>query len=243
MTGVSNASKDKHLCFKNKYDKIVKVTSSQVRHKHLNIQKKCLVLLSGGIDSTTLAFWLKKQGYSIECLYFDYGRGQTNGERECAVSIARQLGANLNVLVTPRPRESLRNIISSHNNDTELFGDVVNMCTMSATFAFAYGFDSIALGVNADNVQAHPALNTSFFRAIEKLVSLWMGNEIRVLTPFLEKDKSSVMRIGVKLSVPFEDTWSCSVNIDKHCGKCFGCLERKEAFKEIGLLDPTKYEF
>ena len=209
----------------------------------MDIHKKCLVLLSGGIDSTTLAFWLKKQGYTIEYLYFDYGQGQTNGERECAVSIAKQLGANLNVLETPRPRESLRNIISSHSNDAELFGDVVNMCTIAATFAFISGMDSILLGVNADDARVYPALQTRFFRTIEKLVTLWTGNKLRVLTPFLDKDKSSVMGIGAKLGVPFEKTWSCSVNVDKHCGKCFECLERKEAFREIGLPDPTKYEF
>jgi len=209
----------------------------------LSVHKKCLVLLSGGLDSATLAFWLKKQGYTIECLYFDYGQGQTNGERECAVAIAKQLGANLNVLETPRPRESLRNVISSHSNDAELFGDVVNMCTMAATFAFILGMDSIFLGVNADDVRAHPALQIGFFRTIEKLATLWMGNKLRVLTPFLDKDKSSVMGIGAKLGVSFENTWSCSVNVDKHCGRCSDCLARKQAFREVGLPDRTEYEF
>jgi len=116
------------------------------------------------------------------------------------------------------------------------------MCTMAATFAFTHGSDSIVLGINADNVRAHPALDTSFFRAIEKLASMWIGNRIRVLTPFLQKDKSSVMRIGVRLGVPYVDTWSCGVNIEKHCGKCVECLARKEAFKEIRLPDPTEYE-
>lgn len=208
----------------------------------LNIHKNPFVLLSGGLDSATLAFWLREQGHTIECLYFDYGQGQTNGERECAVSIAKQLGACLNILETPRPRESLTNVMSSHGNDVELFGDVVNMCTTAATFAFLSGIDSILLGVNADDARVHPALQTRFFRTIEKVVSLWMGNEFRVLTPFLNKDKSSVVRIGVKLGVPFKNTWSCSVNVDKHCGRCSDCLARKEAFREVGLPDPTEYE-
>jgi 7-cyano-7-deazaguanine synthase len=63
-----------------------------------------------------------------------------------------------------------------------------------------------------------------------------------VLTPFLQKDKSSVMRIGARLDVPYVDTWSCGVNVEKHCGKCVECLARKGAFKEIGLPDPTEYE-
>jgi len=171
-----------------------------------------------------------------------------NSERGCATAVAKHLDISLRIVETSRQSDSLKSLTSSQGlcssiDDVKLFGDVVGMCTVAASFAFAYRFDSIALGVNADNIRAHPALNTSFFRAIEKLVNLWMGNKIRVLTPFLEKDKSSVMRIGARLSVPFEDTWSCSVNIDKHCGKCFECIERKEAFREIGLPDPTKYEF
>jgi 7-cyano-7-deazaguanine synthase len=208
----------------------------------MNNQKKCLVLLSGGIDSTTLAFWLKKRGYSIECLYFDYEQGQTNGERECAISIARQLGANLKVLVAPRPRESLKSILSNHNSDIELLVDVVNMCVTAAIFASLSNIDLILLGLNADDVLVHPSLRIRFFRVIERLVTLWTGKKLRISAPFLDKDKSSVMKIGAKLGVPFEKTWSCSVNIDKHCGRCPDCLERKQAFMQTGLPDYTEYE-
>lgn len=206
------------------------------------MDKKSLLLLSGGLDSETLAYWLKRQGYTVECLYFDYGQGQTNSERESAVFIAKQLSASLTVLEAPRPRESLRNIISSHDNDAELFGDVVSLCTMAATFAFMSGIHSIYLGLNADDVRLHPALQTKFFRSIEELVGLWMGNKLRVLTPFLDKDKSMVMRIGMKLGVPFESSWSCGVNVYKHCGICSNCVARKRAFREVGLTDPTRYE-
>lgn len=170
-----------------------------------------------------------------------------NIERGCAIAIAKQLDISLHIVETPRPSDSLRNLTSSQGlhssmDDVKLFGDVVGMCIMAATFAFVYRFDSIALGVDADNVRAHPTLNNIFFRSIEKLVSLWIGNKIRVLTPFLEKDKSSVMRIGARLGIPYGDTWSCGANIEKHCGKCVECLARKEAFKQIQLPDPTEYE-
>lgn len=194
------------------------------------------------MDSTTLAFWLEKQEFTVEYLYFDYGQGQISGERDCAVFIAKQLRASLNVLETPRPRESLRNIVSSHSNDALLFGDVVNMCAMAATFAFISGMDSLLLGVNADDVRIFPALQARFFGTMEKLATFWMGNKLRILTPFLDKDKSSVVEIGAELGVPFENTWSCCVNVDKHCGRCSDCLSRKQAFREAGLPDRTEYE-
>jgi len=163
------------------------------------------------------------------------------------MTIAKKLDISLHIIETSRLSDSLKNATSSQDpylrrNDVRLFGDVVSMYTMAATFAFIHGFDLIVLGINADNVRAHPALNTSFFRTMEKLAGLWIGSRIRVLTPLLRKDKSSVMRIGARLGVPYVDTWSCGVNIEKHCGKCVECLARKEAFKEIGLPDPTEYE-
>lgn len=213
--------------------------------KHKNCQmstKKSLVLLSGGLDSATLAFWLAKQDYAVECLYFDYEQGGTNKERECARSIADHLGVSLNVLETPRPRDSLRNIIASHSDEAELLGDVVSLCIMAATFAFASCIHLISLGINANDTRVYPSLQIKFFRRLEKLASFWMGNNLRLLTPFLNKDRSSIMRIGIKLGVPFEDTWSCSVNVSQHCGKCADCLARKQGFEDAGLPDPTKYE-
>jgi 7-cyano-7-deazaguanine synthase len=213
----------------------------------LSRHRKCLVLLSGGIDSATLTYWLKRQGFAIEAVHFDYGQGQINGERECAMTIARKSDTLLHVIETALPSDSMKNVLLTQGSCAQIsnaaaFGDVVCMCIMAATFALTHGFDSIALGVNVDNTKAHPPLNTVFFRTIEKLVSLWTGNKIRVLTPFLQKDKSSVMRIGAELDVPYADSWSCGINIEKHCGKCVECLARKRNFKKIRLHDPTEYE-
>ena len=206
------------------------------------MHKKCLVLLSGGLDSATLAYWLKKQGYTIEYLYFDYEQGQTNSERGCAISIVKPLGAILNILQTPRPRDSLRSIMPSQSDKAELLADVVSLCIMAASFAFASCVDLISLGISADDRRLHPSLQIKFFRNIEKLAKLWTGNNLRLLTPFLNKDKASIMRIGLKLGVPFGNTWSCSMNVERHCGRCYDCVARKRAFREVGLADPTRYE-
>lgn len=212
------------------------IRASDIRERHL-------VLLSGGPDSAALAFWTLKKGYSIECLYLDYAQGRKNRERECAHSIANRLGVNLTVLETPLTSDLLGCITSSHTNNAHIFVNVVNMCTMAAAFALNSGIKTVAIGINTDDVQLHPALQTKFFRIIEELTSIWMDNKLRILTPFLNKDKSTVMRIGMKLSVPFESTWSCGVNVDKHCGRCSECLARKEAFKVVGLPDHTEYEY
>jgi 7-cyano-7-deazaguanine synthase len=205
--------------------------------------QKSLVLLSGGLDSATLAFLLGKQGHAIECLYFDYEQRGINAERDCAMTVASELGVSLNILEMPRPRDFLRSIVPSPNDDIELFADVVNLCTMAATFAVEVGADSVLLGINADDTRVHPTLQTVFFRNIQRLASLWIDKDLKLLTPFLHKDKLSVMRVGMKLGVPFGSTWSCNANVDKHCGRCSHCLDRRAAFSLLGLADPTQYEY
>jgi 7-cyano-7-deazaguanine synthase len=204
--------------------------------------RKSVVLLSGGLDSATLAFWLAEQGHTIECLYLDYEQGHTNAERECAISIAKRLDANLNIVETPRPRDSLKNYFPLLNGEAALLTDAVSLCTMAVPFASASRADAIYLGVNVDDWKAHPLLQVRFFRGIEKIARLSLGNNLRLLTPFLNKDKMSIVKIGLKLGVPFASTWSCSVNVKTHCGLCSDCIARKRAFSEVGLVDPTRYE-
>lgn len=210
--------------------------------RYLTYTHKSVVLLSGGLDSTTLAYWLAKRGLTVECLYLDYEQGHMNAERDCAISVAKQLSASLYILEISRPRDLLRKIVGKRNDNVELFTDAVSMCTIAATFAFEIGADLVYLGVNADNMRMHPPLQNKFFHDVERLASHWMGNNLRLLTPFLNKNKSAVMKLGTKVGVPFEKTWSCGVNVDKHCGECVGCLARRQAFIEVGLADPTRYE-
>lgn len=221
--------------------------TAQRCHNRLHNPKKCLVLLSGGVDSTTLAFWLKDRGFAIEALYFDYGQGKTNGERESATTIARKLGITLHLVETPLPSDVIKNVTMCQNshirtNNARTFGDMVGMCTMAMTLAFIHGFDSISLGISADNTRAHPSLNTIFFETLEELAGLWNGHRIIILTPFLQKSKSSIIRLGAGIHVPYAETWSCGANVEKQCGECAECIARKAAFKEAKLPDPTDYE-
>lgn len=213
----------------------------------MDIDKKCIVLLSGGVDSATLAFWLKNQGYAIEALYFDYRQGQVNGERMHALTIARKLDIAITVIETPLPSDSLGNTSPSQNpfireNENRLFANVTCMYAMAIVLALTRGFDLICVGINAEDARAHPGLGNGFVETIEKLASISTGHRINILMPFLQKDKSSIVRVGSSIGVPYVDTWSCGADVRKHCGECAGCLARKEAFKEAKLSDPTDYK-
>jgi 7-cyano-7-deazaguanine synthase len=136
----------------------------------------------------------------------------------------------------------MKRVVASPNDDIELFADVVSLCTMAITFAVEVGANPVLLGINADDTRARPRLQPRFFQCIERLASLWIEKDIRLLTPFLNKHKPSVVRLGMKLGVQFGSTWSCNVNLDKHCGRCSHCLDRRTAFSMLGLADPTLYE-
>jgi 7-cyano-7-deazaguanine synthase len=208
----------------------------------VSTRERCLVLLSGGVDSATLVFWMAKSGYETECLYLDYAQGHRNRERECARSVANELGVKLTVIEVPLPSDSLRSVTSSRADNAGLFVNVVGMCAISTAFALDSGIEFVALGINADDVKLHPALQRRFFRTMERLSVAWVGNKIRMLTPFLHMDKSSVAMIGVKLGVPFGKTWSCSVSVDVHCGRCADCAARRVVLGNVGLTDQTEYE-
>ena len=207
-----------------------------------DIRERCLVFLSGGPDSSILAFWLLKKGYLVESLYLDYAQGLENRERECAILMADRLRVNLTVLETPLASDLLERVTFSHSNDSHLFVNMTNMCTMAMAFAMDSDIKCIAIGINSQDTSRHPTLRPGFFRTLGRLASAWTDNQLRILTPFLNKDKLALVRIGMKLGVPFDSTWSCGTNVDKHCGRCSECLARKVAFKAAGLQDCTEYE-
>jgi hypothetical protein len=95
--------------------------------------------------------------------------------------------------------------------------------------------------VNTKN-PSHDKLPVPAYQAFEKAARLGTCQEISIQAPFSDMRKSDLIKIGFELGVPFESTWSCYLDGAKHCGKCESCINRKKAFQEAGVPDPTKYE-
>ena len=87
-----------------------------------------------------------------------------------------------------------------------------------------------------------PDCRREFYETFEKAAMLGTCKEITVKAPFSGIQKSELIQVGKKLGVPFELTWSCYRDEAKQCGKCESCLNRKKAFAETGITDPTSYE-
>ncbi len=213
--------------------------------------KKCVVVLSGGPDSATVAYWAKQQGYQIYAITFNYGQIAVK-ETEAAQKIAADLGTTTKIIDLSALKEIFSGATSLVNREIPLTAEFSspiivpfrNAIFLSAAVAYAatVGADKIFYGAQGSDEPFYPDCRREFYEAFEKAARLGTCQEIAIKAPFSGNKKSEVIREGAKLGVPLEATWSCYLDGAKHCGKCESCVNRKKAFAEAGVADPTKYE-
>ncbi len=212
---------------------------------------KCVVVLSGGPDSTTVAYWAKKQGYQLYPITFKYGQIAVK-ETECAKKIAENLGAQTKIVDLSALKEIFGNVTSLCNTEIPLTSEFSqpiivpfrNAIFLSAAVAYAVsvGADKIFYGAQGSDEPFYPDCRREFYQAFEKAARLGTCQEISIQAPFSDMRKSDLIKIGFELGVPFESTWSCYLDGAKHCGRCESCVNREKAFREANVPDPTKYE-
>ncbi|MBW2181775.1 MAG: 7-cyano-7-deazaguanine synthase QueC [Deltaproteobacteria bacterium] len=225
--------------------------------------KKAVVLLSGGIDSTTVMAIAINQGFQIFSLSFFYGQRHAI-ELECANKIAKIFGAKrhlvLNVDLKPIGGSALTDDIEVPKiNDLQKSGNVIPVTyvparnTIFLSYALAWaeviGAFNIFIGVNAVDYSGYPDCRPEFISAFEKMANLAtkagveQTSNIKIQTPLLHKTKADIIQTGIKLGVDYAITHSCyDPSLDgKACGFCDSCILRKKGFKDAGVVDPTPY--
>lgn len=221
--------------------------------------KDVIVIASGGLDSTTLAYMLQAGGDRLRLLSFDYGQRHRR-ELVYAVEAARALRAphrqvDLRALRWLLSRNALTDpgavIPDGHYTAESMRATVVPnrnalMLEIAVGVAIARGCDAVAFGAHAGDHTIYPDCRPEFVEAFNH--SVGVANEgllppgFEVLAPFLTMSKSDIVTIGAKHQVPFERTWSCYRGGVLHCGRCGTCVERREAFTRAGVPDPTVYQ-
>jgi 7-cyano-7-deazaguanine synthase len=212
---------------------------------------KCVIVLSGGPDSATVGYWAKMQGYQIFPLTFNYGQIALK-ETQAAEKIAEKLGTTTKIIDLSALKEIFSGVTSLCNTDIPLTAEFSapiivpfrNAIFLSAAVAYAVavGADKIFYGAQGSDEPFYPDCRREFYEAFEKAARLGTCEDITIKAPFSGGKKSDLIKEGNKLGVPFELTWSCYRNGTKHCGKCESCVNRKKAFREAGVKDPTNYE-
>jgi 7-cyano-7-deazaguanine synthase len=213
--------------------------------------KKCIIVLSGGPDSATVAYWAKKQGYTLYPITFKYGQIAVK-ETQAAQKIAKSLGTKTKIIDLSNLKDIFSGSAALVNRDIPLTGEFSapiivpfrNAIFLSTAVAYAVtvGANKIFYGAHGSDEPFYPDCRREFYEAFEKAAQLGTDSDIKISAPYSHGKKSDLIRAGAELGVPFELTWSCYLDGAKHCGKCESCVNRKKAFKEAEVADPTKYE-
>jgi 7-cyano-7-deazaguanine synthase len=215
-----------------------------------NQNKKCIVVLSGGPDSTVVAYWAKQQGYEVHCLSFKYGQ-IAEKETKHAALIAENLKAPIKIIDMSNLREIFMGVTSLCDRNIALTSDfsqpiVVpfrNAIFLSIAVSYAAGIcaEKIFYGAHGSDAEFYPDCRPEFYKSLEQTAKLGTEMNIQIQAPFSNVSKSELLKIGADLGVPFGLTWSCYLDKKKHCGKCESCVNRRNAFKQAGIADPAEY--
>ena len=223
----------------------------------LKIKKQCVVLLSGGLDSSTVLN-IALENYDVTALIFDYGQ-RHKFEISAAKKIAKAADVPIKLIKIDLKQfgnSALTDNIEVPKNQEigkEIpitYVPVRNTIFLSYALALAEvnNIFDIFIGVNALDYSGYPDCRPEFIEAFEKMANegtkFSQGKQkIRIHTPLINLTKAQIISEGTKLNVNYALTHSCyDPSIDGlSCGECDACILRKEGFKTAGIYDPTRY--
>lgn len=224
-------------------------------HRH---PRNAVVVASGGLDSTVLAYWLAARGAKLTLLSFDYGQ-RHRIELQHASGIAVALDCPHQIVDLAGITELLGGsaltdadvaVPDGHYTDESMRATVVPnrnaiMLDVAVAVAVARKADAVAFGAHAGDHAIYPDCRQVFVerftRSTQAANEGFLVDDFEIIAPFLNQSKADIVRLGTSLSVPFEQTWSCYRGESVHCGTCGTCTERREAFAHNGITDPTTY--
>ena len=116
------------------------------------------------------------------------------------------------------------------------------MLAAAAGLAEDSGYSAVILGNHTGDHAIYPDCRPEFIDGMARAIGTGTAGKVKLLSPFCNMTKGQIAALGAELGVDYSLTWSCYNGREKHCGKCGTCRERKEAFREAGIPDPTVYE-
>jgi 7-cyano-7-deazaguanine synthase len=223
------------------------------------MKKKAIVLLSGGLDSTTCLAMVKAEGFDCYALSIDYGQKQKI-ELERAKKIASELGAVEHIIIKAPLGEWRGAALIDENTPVPDYKGTTNIpityvparntifLSLALGWAEVVGAYDIFYGANIMDYAGYPDCRPEYIAAFEKMANLATkkginGEHFRIHAPLLKMSKQQIIEEGMRLKIDYSKTISCYRPDDdgRSCGKCDSCTYRKKGFLEAGVADPTVY--
>lgn len=217
-----------------------------------------VVLLSGGLDSTTALYWARREYSSVVALSIRYGqrhvkelsaaravaRAAKVRLHEVAVSLPWLRGSSLTNPSLRIPDMPLKRIGAGGIPSTYVPGRNTIFLSLAVSLADAVGASAIVIGANALDYSGYPDCRPPFIGAFGKVAKEGTkrgaeGKPLEILAPLLRLDKKGVVRLAARVGAPLHLTWSCYAGTRRQCGRCDSCKLRAKGFREAGLADPA----
>ena len=223
---------------------------------------RAVILLSGGLDSSTCLAVARRDGFETHALSVNYGQRHRT-ELDRARRVARALGAAdhrvvrvdlsafggsaLTDAALAVPKDRPARAMASGIPVTYVPARNTVLLALALAHAETLGASDIYVGVNAIDYSGYPDCRPAFIRAFERLASVATragveGRPLHIRAPLLRLTKAGIVRLGTSLGVPYRLTLSCYDPVrGRACGRCDACELRRKGFAEAGVPDPTVY--
>ena len=215
---------------------------------------KVVVLCSGGMDSVAALHWAQVNHVVTAVISFDYGAKHNPRELPFAAAQAARLSLRHEIVKLDFVARLFESdllttggeIPDGHYEAENMKQTVVPfrnavMLSIATGFAESAGAEGLVIAAHGGDHAIYPDCREDFMRAMGDAMRLGTYAGIQLLRPFIAMNKAQIAAEGSKLGVDFAQTWSCYKGAAVHCGTCGTCVERREAFIDAAVVDPTVY--
>jgi 7-cyano-7-deazaguanine synthase len=206
------------------------------------------------MDSVVALHWARREQEVVGALSFDYGSKHNARELVCAAWQCSALGVAHETVALPFindlfASDLLRSggeIPDGHYADETMRRTVVPfrngiLLAIACGLAESRGAEAVVIAAHSGDHAIYPDCREPFMQAMGAAMREGTYERLELMRPFIHLDKTAIARLGHEWGVDFARTWSCYKGGERHCGTCGTCVERREAFLQAGLVDPTEY--